>query len=207
MAAAIGVGLPVDQPSGNMIIDIGGGTTEIAVIALNGIVCDTSIRVGGDELDEAIVNYIKKNHNLLIGDQTAEKIKKTIGSAHKFDEELEMEVKGLYQVSGVPKTLKISSVEIRDSPAGAHPGHLRRPEAEPGADAPRAARRTSRIGGIVVTGGGALLKGLPELLREQTDLPINLMDDPLFCVVLGNGQDSWTISDRYRPVIMKGGRT
>ena len=135
MAAAIGVGLPVDQPSGNMIIDIGGGTTEIAVIALNGIVCDTSIRVGGDEMDEAIVSYIKKNHNLLIGDQTAENIKKTIGSAHKFDEEREMEVKGLYQVSGVPKTLKISSRGDPRGPAGADPADLRRAEAVAGADA------------------------------------------------------------------------
>ncbi|MFO7654558.1 MAG: rod shape-determining protein, partial [Candidatus Krumholzibacteriia bacterium] len=115
VAAAIGVGLPVDQPSGNMIIDIGGGTTEIAVIALNDIVCDTSIRVGGDEMDDAVGVYIKKNHNLLIGDQTAENIKKTIGSAYKLDEELEMEVKGLSQVSGVPKTMKISSVEIREA--------------------------------------------------------------------------------------------
>ena len=198
MAAAIGVGLPVDQPSGNMIIDIGGGTTEIAVIALNGIVCDTSIRVGGDELDEAIVTYIKKNHNLLIGDQTAEKIKKTIGSAYKIEEELEMEVKGLYQVSGVPKTLKISSVEIREA--------LQEPIQAICDALKQSLAADIKDRGIVVTGGGALLKGLPELLREQTDLPINLMDDPLFCVVLGTGKilDDF---DRYRPVIMKGGRT
>jgi rod shape-determining protein MreB len=187
-----------------MIIDIGGGTTEIAVIALNGMVCDTSIRVGGDEMDEAIAQYIKKNHNLLIGDQTSEKIKKTIGSAYKFEDEGDMEVKGLYQVSGVPKTMKISAVEVREAlqepiqqicDALKHSLELTPPEL--------AADIKDR--GIVMTGGGALLRGLPELLREQTDLPINLMDDPLFCVVLGTGKilDDF---ERYRPVIMKGGR-
>jgi len=205
MAAAIGVGLPVDQPSGNMIIDIGGGPTEIAVIALNGIVCDTSIRVGGDELDEAIINYIKKNHNLLIGDQTAENIKKTIGSAHKSGEEREMEVKGLYQVSGVPKTLKISSLEIREAlqePIQAICDALKQSLEQ----TPPELAADIKDRGIVLTGGGALLKGLPELLREQTDLPINLMDDPLFCVVLGTGRilDDF---EKYRPVIMSGSRT
>ncbi|HOX26756.1 MAG TPA: rod shape-determining protein [Candidatus Krumholzibacteria bacterium] len=201
VAAAIGVGLPVDQPSGNMIIDIGGGTTEIAVIALNGIVCDTSIRVGGDEMDEAIVSYIKKNHNLLIGDQTAEMIKKTIGSAHKAGDEAEMEVKGLYQVSGVPRTMKISSAEIREA---------LQESVEQIVDALRHALEQTppelaadiKDRGIVLTGGGALLKGLPELLREQTDLPINLMDDPLFCVVLGTGKILDDI-EKYRPVIMR----
>jgi rod shape-determining protein MreB len=201
VAAAIGVGLPVDQPSGNMIIDIGGGTTEIAVIALNDIVCDTSLRVGGDEMDEAIVVYIKKNHNLLIGDQTAENIKKTIGSAHKMSDELEMEVKGLYQVSGVPKTMKISSAEIREALqepiqqiCDALRGQLEQTPPELAADI--------KDRGIVMTGGGALLKGLPDLLREQTDLPINLMDDPLFCVVLGTGKILDDL-DKYRPVMMK----
>lgn len=201
VAAAIGVGLPVDQPSGNMIIDIGGGTTEIAVIALNGIVCDTSIRVGGDEMDEAIVNYIKKNHNLLIGDQTAELIKKTIGSAHKAGDEMEMEVKGLYQVSGVPRTMKISSAEIREALVesvqqivDALRYALEQTPPELAADI--------KDRGIVLTGGGSLLRGLPELLREHTDLPINVMDDPLFCVVLGTGKilDDF---DKYRPVIMR----
>ncbi len=201
VAAAIGVGLPVDQPSGNMIIDIGGGTTEIAVIALNGIVCDTSIRVGGDELDEAIVSYVKKTHNLLIGDQTAEMIKKTIGSAHKSVDELEMEVKGLYQVTGVPKTIKVTSSEIREALQesvqqiiDALKQSLEQTPPELAADI--------KDRGIVLTGGGALLKGLPELMREATDLPINLMDDPLFCVVLGTGKilDDF---EKYRPVIMR----
>ena len=184
-----------------MIIDIGGGTTEIAVIALNDIVCDTSLRVGGDEMDEAIVVYIKKNHNLLIGDQTAENIKKTIGSAHKMSDELEMEVKGLYQVSGVPKTMKISSAEIREALqepiqqiCDALRGQLEQTPPELAADI--------KDRGIVMTGGGALLKGLPDLLREQTDLPINLMDDPLFCVVLGTGKILDDL-DKYRPVMMK----
>jgi rod shape-determining protein MreB len=202
IAAAIGVGLPVDQPSGNMIIDIGGGTTEIAVIALNGIVCDTSIRVGGDEMDESIVSYIKKNHNLLIGDQTAESIKMTIGSAYKLAEEGEMEIKGLDQVSGVPKTLKISAVEIREALqepiqqiCDALKHSLEQTPPELAADI--------KDRGIVMTGGGSLLKGMPDLFREQTDLPINLMEDPLYCVVLGTGKilDEF---ERYRSVIMKG---
>ena len=187
VAAAIGVGLPVDQPSGNMIIDIGGGTSEIAVIALNGIVCDTSIRVGGDELDEAIVNYIKKNHNLLIGDQTAENIKKTIGSAHKFDEEREMEVKGLYQVSGVPKTLKISSMEIREAlqePIQAICDALKQSLEQ----TPPELAADIVDSGIVLTGGGALLKNLDKLLREESGLPITVTEDPLSTVALGSGK-------------------
>jgi rod shape-determining protein MreB and related proteins len=202
IAAAIGVGLPVDQPSGNMIIDIGGGTTEIAVIALNGIVCDTSIRVGGDELDEAIVGYIKKNHNLLIGDQTSEHIKKTIGSAFRLENEEEMEVKGLDQISGIPKIQKISTLEIREAlqePIQAIVTALK----EALEETPPELAADIKDRGIVMTGGGAMLRGLPELLREHTDLPINLMDDPLFCVVLGTGKilDDF---DKYRPVVMRG---
>ncbi len=204
IAAAIGVGLPVDQPSGNMIIDIGGGTTEIAVIALNGIVCDTSIRVGGDEMDEAIVIYVKKNHNLLIGDQTAEGIKKKVGTAYKLEKEEDMEIKGLDQVSGIPKTMKISTVEIREAlqePIQAICDALKHALEQ----TPPELAADIKDRGIVMTGGGALLRGLPELLREQTDLPINLMDDPLFCVVLGTGKilDDF---ERYRPVIMRSAR-
>lgn len=204
IAAAIGVGLPVDQPSGNMIIDIGGGTTEIAVIALNGIVCDTSIRVGGDEMDEAIVSYVKKNHNLLIGDQTAEAIKKKVGTAYRLEREEEMEVKGLDQVTGIPKTQRISTVEIREAlqePIQAISDALKHALEQ----TPPELAADIKDRGIVMTGGGALLRGLPELLREQTDLPINLMDDPLFCVVLGTGKilDDF---ERYRPVIMKSAR-
>jgi rod shape-determining protein MreB len=204
IAAAIGVGLPVDQPSGNMIIDIGGGTTDIAVIALNGIVCDTSIRVAGDEMDEAIVQYLKKNYNLLIGDQTAEAIKKEIGSAFKLDSELEMEVKGRDLVAGIPKTLRISSDEIRAA--------LQEPLAQIVEALKRALEQTPPElaadivdRGIVATGGGSMLKGLAALLRSATNLPINTVDDPAFCVVLGTGK----ILDQvgaYEDVIMQSAR-
>jgi rod shape-determining protein MreB len=200
IAAAIGVGLPVDQPSGNMIIDIGGGTTEIAVIALNGIVCDKSIRVGGDEMDDAIVGYVKKNYNLLIGLPTAETIKKEIGSAYKFDEEVEWEVKGRDLVAGIPKTLRISSDEIRQA--------LQEPidqiveavkEALEHTPPELAADIVDR--GIVMTGGGSLLKGLDMLLKEATNLPLNMVDDPLYCVVLGTGKILDNVSS-YEDVII-----
>jgi rod shape-determining protein MreB len=200
IAAAIGVGLPVDQPSGNMIIDIGGGTTEIAVIALNGIVCDKSIRVGGDEMDDAIVGYVKKNYNLLIGLPTAEAIKKEIGSAYKFDEEIEWEVKGRDLVAGIPKTLRISSDEIRQA--------LQEPidqiveavkEALEHTPPELAADIVDR--GIVMTGGGSLLKGLDMLLKEATNLPLNMVDDPLYCVVLGTGKILDNVSS-YEDVII-----
>jgi rod shape-determining protein MreB len=198
IAAAIGVGLPVNRPSGNMIIDIGGGTTEIAVIALDGIVCDTSIRVGGDEMDESIITYIKKTYNLLVGDLTAENVKKTIGSAAPLPEELEMEIKGRDLVAGIPKTLRISSVEIREA--------LREPIMQI-VDALRLAleRCPPELSadivdrGIVMTGGGSLLRELETLLKEETNLPINTVDDPLSCVVLraccstGHGGEGWTV--------------
>jgi rod shape-determining protein MreB len=187
IAAAIGVGLPVNRPSGNMIIEIGGGTTEIAVIALDGIVCDTSIRVGGDEMDEAIVQHIKKTYNLLVGELTAENIKKTIGSAAPLPEELEMEIKGRDLVAGIPKVLRISSVEVREA--------LREPIQQI-VDALKLAleRCPPELAadivdrGIVMTGGGSLLRELETLLKEETNLPINTVDDPLSCVVLGTGK-------------------
>ncbi len=204
IAAAIGVGLPVDQPSGNMIIDIGGGTSEIAVIALNGIVCDTSIRVGGDEMDDAIVSHLKKNYNLLIGDQTAELIKKEIGSAYALEQEIEMEVKGRDLVAGIPKTLKISSQEIRTSlqeplsqMVDALKSSLEQTPPELAADI------VDR--GIVITGGGSLLRGLSDLFREATNLPINTVDDPLFCVVLGTGKILDDIG-AYEDVIIHSGK-
>jgi len=200
IAAAIGVGLPVDQPSGNMIIDIGGGTSEIAVIALNGIVCDTSIRVGGDEMDEAIVNYLKKNYNLLIGDQTAELIKKEVGSAFKMEAELEMEVKGRDLVAGIPKTLKVSSEEIRQSlqePIAQIVDALK--EALEQTPPELAADIVDR--GIVMTGGGSLIRGLGSLFKEATNLPINTVEDPLYCVVLGTGKILDNVT-AYEDVIM-----
>ncbi|MGD8413221.1 MAG: rod shape-determining protein [Candidatus Latescibacterota bacterium] len=187
IAAAIGVGLPVDKPSGNMIIDIGGGTTEIAVIALDGIVANSSIRVGGDELDDAIVNYVKRTYNLLIGEQTAELIKIKIGTAAKLDRPLEMEVKGRDLVAGIPKNLKLTSEEIRvaiSEPIAqiveALKSALEQTPPELAADI------VDR--GIVMTGGGALLRGLDSLLKDETNLPINVVDDPLLCVVLGTGK-------------------
>ncbi len=187
MAAAIGVGIPVDQPSGNMIIDIGGGTTEIAVIALNGIVNNISIRIGGDEMDEAIVAYMKKNYNLLIGERTAEEIKWRIGSAYPLEKEEVMEIKGRDLVAGAPRTLKISSTQIREAltePVEAIVEGMR-----------QALERTppelaSDIldKGIIMTGGGALLRGLDARLREESSLPVNLADDPLTCVVRGTGK-------------------
>jgi rod shape-determining protein MreB len=187
MAAAIGVGLPVETPTGNMVIDIGGGTTEIAVIALSGIVSDTSIRVGGDELDDAIVQFLKKNYNLAIGEQTAEMIKIQIGSAYPQGEEREMEVKGRDIVSGIPKTVRIHSGEVREA--------LQEPVMAV-VEAVRAAleRTPPELAsdivdrGIVMTGGGSLLRGLDALLREETALPINVDEDPLTCVVRGTGR-------------------
>jgi rod shape-determining protein MreB len=184
-----------------MIIDIGGGTTEIAVIALNGIVCDTSIRVGGDEMDEAIVTYIKKNHNLLIGDQTAEQIKIRIGSAFPLEQEEEMEIKGRDLIGGIPKTIKITSAELREA--------LQEPISQI-VDAMRtsleqtppelAADIVDR--GILMTGGGSLLRGLDILLREATNLPITVADEALLCVVLGTGKVLEDV-ETYEKVLMK----
>jgi len=204
VAAAIGVGLPVDTPSGNMVIDIGGGTTEIAVIALNGIVNETSIRVGGDEMDEAIVQYAKKVHNLLIGDQTAEQIKIRIGSAFELDEEMEMEVKGRDLIGGIPKTIKISSEEVREA--------LQEPVSQIEAALRQSLEKTppelaSDIvdRGIVMTGGGALLRGLDQRMREATNLPIYVAEDPLTCVVHGTGKVLDSL-EHYEQVIMKSGK-
>ena len=186
MAAAIGIGLHVNEPVGNMIVDIGGGTTEIAVIALSGIVVDESIRVGGNELDAAIVQYFKKHHNLLIGQRTAERIKCEIGSATKMDPELELNVKGRDLVSGVPKTRTVSSEDVREA--------LRAAINQIAAAVVRALEATPpELGGdvlergIMLTGGGALLKGLDEYLRERTELPVFVAEDPLTAVVRGTG--------------------
>ncbi len=204
IAAAIGVGLPVDKPSGNMVIDIGGGTTEIAVIALNGIVTDISIRVGGDKMDEVIVQHIKKAYNLLIGDQTAEQVKMGIGSATNLGQEREMEIKGRDLVSGIPKTLRISSVEIREA--------LAEPMSQIVAALKTALEQTPPElaadivdRGIVMTGGGSLLGGIDVLLKEETNLPINVVEDPLTCVVLGTGKILGNLHV-YERIIMKSTR-
>ncbi|HID95826.1 MAG TPA: rod shape-determining protein [Candidatus Latescibacteria bacterium] len=187
MAAAIGVGLPIEEPLGSMVIDIGGGTSEIAVIALSGIVTNTSIRVAGDEMDQAIIQYLKKNYNLLIGERTAERIKWQIGSAYPPKEEMEAPVKGRDLVAAIPKTIVISSEEIREAlsePVNAIVEAVRisleRTPPELAADI------IDR--GIIMTGGGALLRGLDKRLRDETGLPINVIEDPLTCVVRGTGK-------------------
>jgi rod shape-determining protein MreB len=187
MAAAIGVGLPVHLPSGIMVIDIGGGTSEIAVIALNGIVNNISIRIGGDEMDEAIMLYLKKNYNLLIGERTAEEIKIKIGSAFPLDEEESMEIKGRDLVAGIPKTMKLSSVQVREAlsePVDTIIQAVRQALEE----TPPELAADILDKGIVVTGGGALLKGMDRRLREETNLAINIAEDPLTCVVRGTGK-------------------
>ena len=186
MAAAIGVGLPVHLPSGSMVIDIGGGTSEIAVIALDGIVNNISIRIGGDEMDESLMLYLKKNYNLLIGERTAEEIKIAIGSAFPPEEEESLEIKGRDLVAGIPKTMKISSVQVREAlsePIDAIIEAVRQALEE----TPPELSADILDKGIVVTGGGALIKGLDKRLREETNLPINIAEDPLKCVVRGTG--------------------
>lgn len=200
MAAAIGMGIPVEDPSGNMVIDIGGGTTEIAVIALYGIVCDASVRVGGDEMDEAIMSYLAREYNLLIGESTAEQIKMTIGSAYPLDQELTMQVNGRDRVRGLPQTMEISSQEIRDA--------LKEPVAAIVDAVKRALEITPpelasdiMLKGIVMTGGGAQLRGLDHLLREKTGLSVNVIDDPLICVCKGTARILEDL-DKYRKVLM-----
>jgi rod shape-determining protein MreB len=201
IAAAIGVGLPVDKPCGNMVVDIGGGTTEIAVMTLNGIVNSTSVRVGGDKMDEAIMQYIKRAYNLLIGDQTAEQIKIKIGSAFPLEHEMEMEIKGRDLIGGIPKTIKISSTEVREAlqePVNQIAEALRSSlEQTPPELASDIVDR-----GILMTGGGSLLKGLDILLREHTNLQLTVADDALLCVVLGCGRilDKF---EQYDKVLMK----
>ena len=187
MAAAIGAGLPITEPSGNMIVDIGGGTTEVAVISLAGIVFSKSVRVGGDKMDEAIVQYIKRKYNLLVGERTAELVKITIGSAYPGTEIQTMEIKGRDLVAGVPKTVEITDEEIRDSilePINqiveAVRIGLERTPPELASDIVDK--------GIVLAGGGALLRNLDTLLREETGLPVMLADDPLTAVVMGAGK-------------------
>jgi rod shape-determining protein MreB len=186
IAAAIGVGLPIQEPTGNMIIDIGGGTTEIAVISLCGTVFSKSIRIGGDEMNEAVIEYLKKTYNLMIGERSSEDIKIKIGSAYPLEEEMSMEVKGRDLVAGLPKTVTITSEEIRES--------LQEPL--------RAILEVIKISlertppelaadlidhGIVMAGGGSLLRGLDKLISEETGLPVHITDDPVTAVANGTG--------------------
>jgi rod shape-determining protein MreB and related proteins len=187
MAAAIGAGLPITEPHGNMVVDIGGGTTDIAVISLSGIVYSRSVRVAGNEMDEAITQYIKRKYNLLIGERTAEAIKIELGSAFPLDEELSYEVRGRNLIEGIPKTITITDEEIREALAetvnvivDAVRVALERTPPELSADI------VDR--GIVLTGGGSLLKNLDKRLREETGLPLAMAEDPLSSVVLGAGR-------------------
>ncbi|MCS7191898.1 MAG: rod shape-determining protein [Armatimonadetes bacterium] len=186
MAAAIGAGLPITEPGANVIVDIGGGTTDIAVISLGGIVVSDSIRVGGIKMDEAIVKHIKREHNLLIGEQTAEEIKIQIGSAYKLPQELAMEVRGRDMVTGLPKTIRITSEEIRQALAEPVSQIVNRVKFILEQTPPElVAEIVTR--GIVLTGGGALLKGLDQLLQLETGVPIRVADDPVSAVALGTG--------------------
>ena len=187
MVAAIGAGLPITEPSGNMVVDIGGGTTDIAVISLSGIVYSRSVRMAGNQMDEAIMNYLKRKYNLLIGERTAETIKIEIGSAYPLDKPLTMEIKGRNLIEGVPKTITIDDSEIREALSecistimNAVRVALERTPPELSADI------SDR--GIVLTGGGALLKNLDKRIREETGLPVSIADDPLASVVLGTGK-------------------
>ena len=201
MAAAIGVGLDISQPVGNMIVDIGGGTSEIAVISLNGIVDHSSIRVGGDEMNQAIMQFFKKNFNLLIGEKTAELIKCTIGSAMPLEEEIKTEVKGRDLVDGIPKTIEISSVEIREALNECIETIIEAVRVSLERTAPELASDILDRG-IVLTGGGALLKNLDIRMREDTSLPIHVADDPLTCVVRGCGKILENF-EQYEKVLLK----
>ncbi len=187
MVAAIGAGLPITEPSGNMIVDIGGGTTDVAVISLSGIVYSRSVRVAGNEMDDAIMHYLKRKYNLLIGERTAEQIKIEVGSAYPLEKPLTMEIKGRNLIEGVPKTLTVDDSEIREALSecvstimNAIRVALERTPPELSADI------SDR--GIVLTGGGALLKNLDKRIREETGLPVSIADDPLASVVLGTGK-------------------
>jgi len=186
-AAAIGVGLPIHEPGGNMIIDIGGGTTEMAVISLDGVVVSRSIRIAGDEMDHAIIDHLRKAYNLMIGERTAEEIKIRIGSAYPLDEELTMEVRGRDLVTGLPKMVTVTSEEIREALA------------EPTRAIIESARLTLEKTppelssdlidrGIVLAGGGSLLRGIDKLIAEETGLPVHIADNPVTAVALGVGK-------------------
>ena len=187
MAAAIGSGLPVHEPAGNMVVDIGGGTTEVAVISLGGVVSSESIRIGGDELDESIIAFVKKEYSLALGERTAEEIKVALGSASELEEELYAEIRGRDLVTGLPKTIVISTEEIREAieePVSAIVDAVKvtldRTPPELAADIMEK--------GIVITGGGALLNGMDRRLADETGMPIIVADDPLRSVVIGSGQ-------------------
>lgn len=187
MAAAIGAGLPVHEATGSMVVDIGGGTTEVAIISLGGIVTSKSIRVGGDELDEAIATYIKREYSLLIGERTAENVKISIGSADKDTPVTTMDIRGRDLISGLPKTLNISSAEIYEALKEPVFNILEAIKATLEKTPPELASDVMEFG-IMLTGGGALLEGLDRLVRSETGMPVHVAENPLDCVVIGTGQ-------------------
>lgn len=187
MAAAIGAGLPVHEPTGSMVVDIGGGTSEVAIISLGGIVTSKSLRVGGNKLDDAIIYYIKKEYNLMIGERTAEEIKITVGSAFPKEQEQSMDIRGRDLVTGLPKTLKITSAEVMEA--------LREPVNSIIESIKLTLEKTPpelaadiMDKGIMLTGGGALLDGLDSLVRQETGMPVRIADNPIDCVALGAGK-------------------
>jgi rod shape-determining protein MreB len=195
MSAAIGAGLPVDEARGSMVLDIGGGTSEVAVISLNGIVYANSVRIGGDRFDDAIINYVRRNYGTMIGEATAERIKKEIGAAYPGNELKEIEVKGRNLAEGIPRSFTLNSNEILEALqeplsgiVGAVKTALEQTPPELGADV---AER-----GIVLTGGGALLRDIERLLEEETGLPVVVADDPLTCVARGGGRALELIDER-----------
>ena len=187
MAAAIGLDLPIHEPSGNMIVDIGGGTTEVAIISMSGIVYSKSVRVAGDEMDEAIINYVKRKYNLLIGERTAENIKIQIGSAYPLDQRLTMEIKGRDLVAGIPKTMVLTDEEVREALQETFSTIVETVKIALERTPPELAADIVDKG-VVVTGGCSLIKGIDILLREATGLPITLAEDPLSAVALGAGK-------------------
>ena len=201
LAAALGAGMPVDTPTGNLVVDIGGGTSEAAVISMNGIVEFASVRVGGNRIDESIISYVKRKYNLMVGEQTAEEVKIRIGSALPLEEELSMEVRGRDQVSGLPKTIEISSGEVTEaisepisSIVGVVKGVLEKTPPELASDV------IDR--GVVMTGGGALLRGFDRLLTKETGVPCYVADNPIACVALGAGKalEDYEVIKRSLPV-------
>ena len=205
MAAAIGAGLPVADPCGSMVVDIGGGTSEVAVISLGGIVASRSVRVGGDEFDASIIAYVKRKYNLLIGERTAEDIKIQIGSAFPYEEEGEMEIKGRNLLDGLPKNITISASEVREaltdplfSVIDAVKTTLERTPPELAADI--------IDHGITLTGGGALLRGLDRLINAETGMPVNIAENPLDCVALGTGKVLDGMDSKLREVLSEDDR-
>jgi len=201
LAAALGAGMPIDTPTGNLVVDVGGGTSEAAVISMNGIVGFASVRVGGNRIDEAIIGYVKRKYNLMIGDQTAEEIKIAIGSALPVEEELHKEARGRDQVSGLPKTIQISSAEVTEAIAeplasivGVVKAVLEKTPPELASDV------IDR--GIVMTGGGSLLRGFDRLLTKETGVPCYVADNPVGCVALGTGKalEDYEVIKRSLPV-------